>query len=40
MMYNAVDNIEALVVDLDLVEEVRNEERIQEEACRRRVTKK
>ena len=40
MIYNVVANVEALLVDLDLVEEVRNEARIQEETCKRRVTRK
>lgn len=40
IMSNAVDNTEALIVDLNLGEEVKNKAKILDEAYKRRVNKK
>lgn len=39
-MLNMTNNLESLAVELDLAEEVQNESRIHEEACKRKVTHK
>lgn len=37
-MFNVANNSESLAVELDLTEEVRSEPRIQEDACKQRIT--